>query len=109
MSFGVPAGAITANHELNSKPGKPESLIVGTSGNCGNGLGVLTPIRRTLPPLINPITVASPWNAIGTSPEATPSPACVAPLYGTCMSVIPALDAKSAAAMCCGLPLPPEP
>ena len=48
-------------------------------------------------------------NPTGTWPPAMSSAACVAPLYGTCVSVIPAFAAKSAIAMCCGLPLPPEP
>jgi hypothetical protein len=29
----VPAGAISANHELNSNPGKPDSDTVGVSAN----------------------------------------------------------------------------
>jgi hypothetical protein len=37
MSFGVPAGAISANQELNSKPGRPDSETVGTSGTAACG------------------------------------------------------------------------
>src|SRR5262249_56974459 len=35
IGFGVPAGARIANQELKVKPGKPDSEMVGTSGNCG--------------------------------------------------------------------------
>jgi hypothetical protein len=64
IGLGVPAGAISANQELNSKPGKPDSATVGTSGNCGMRRCVVTPIRRSLPPLISELTVAIPWNAV---------------------------------------------
>src|SRR5438045_9013411 len=109
MGLGVPAGAITATQELNSKPGKPDCETVGTSGNCGMRCGVVTPISRTLPARTSEFTVAMPWNAACTSLPATPIAACVAPLYGTWVIVTPACDANSAIAMCCGLPLPPEP
>ena len=47
MSFGVPAGARIANHELKKKPGRPDSETVGTSGNCDNLFSVVTPISRS--------------------------------------------------------------
>ena len=36
IGFGVRAGAISANHELNSKPGKPDSDTVGNSDSDRN-------------------------------------------------------------------------
>ena len=56
----LPAGAMMANHELNSKPAKPDSPTVGTSGNCGKRLGVLTANKRSLPAFTKALTVAMP-------------------------------------------------
>ena len=92
MSFGVPAGAMTANHELNSKPGRPDSDTVGTSGNCGRRAR-----RRDAdqPQLAAANQRGRPSPGPGTPPAprraATPIAACVAPLYGTCVSVMPAV------------------
>src|SRR3954451_12983948 len=80
MAPGVPAGAIIANHELNSNPGRPDSDTVGTSGNCGRRFGVVTPMSRSLPAFTSELTVAMPWKAPSTSLPATPIAACVAPL-----------------------------
>src|SRR6185436_18210801 len=109
ISGGVPAGASTANQELNSNPGRPDSDTVGTSGYCGMRLGVVTATSLTLLPRTSELTVASPWKATGTSAPATPTAACVAPLYGTWFMTTFASDANSAMAMCCGLPTPPDP
>ena len=52
----------------------------------------------------SPATVSIVLNAVVASPLITAVAAAVPPLYGTCASVIPALAAKRAMAMCCGLP-----
>ena len=74
MSLGVPAGAMMANQELNSKPGTPDSDTVGTSGNCGRRFGVVTPTRRSLPAATSEAVVAMPWNAAFTSGIADTNP-----------------------------------
>ena len=88
ISFGVPAGAMIANHELNSKPGKPDSDTVGTSANCGRRCGVVTPI--SLQPCRRCTSEVDRREALegapAPRPPATPTAACVAPLYGTCVS-----------------------
>ena len=106
-SLPVPAGATMAKKELNSKPGRPDSEIVGASANCGWRAFIGTPIRRSLPPRTSEAMVASPCKVAGTWPAATSVAAWVAPLYGTWVICTPALAANSAIAMCCGLPLPP--
>ncbi len=98
------------NHELNSKPGSPDSATRRHVGKLRQALGRRhADAAAPCPRAPGSSTVAMPWNATGTSPPATPSAACVAPLYGTWVNWMPAVEAKSAMAMCCGLPLPPEP
>ena len=80
ISFGVPAGARIANHELKKNPGRPDSETVGTSGNCGNRFGVVTPISFSELPRTNAATVPRPWKPTGICPAATSVAACVAPL-----------------------------
>src|SRR5258706_7007133 len=53
IGAGVPAGARMPNHELASKPGRPDSAIVGTSGSAGARLSEVTATARTLPDLIS--------------------------------------------------------
>ena len=55
MSFGVPAGTNTPYQVVISRPGKPASASVGTSGNSDERFAVVTASARTLPPLIWPI------------------------------------------------------
>jgi hypothetical protein len=45
----VPAGTIRAYHDTASKPGKPCSAIVGSSGITGERLRLAMPIARSLP------------------------------------------------------------
>src|SRR5260221_11755907 len=49
ISFGVPLGAIRPNQELTSKPGRPASSTVGTSGMEGERSLVVTASARSLP------------------------------------------------------------
>ena len=46
---GVPAGAKMPHQPVTSKPGRPDSAIVGISGMPAARLGVLTAIPRTFP------------------------------------------------------------
>src|SRR5437763_1434207 len=48
-SGGVPAGAAKTYHAVASKPGKPASSAVGTSGNCSERLLLVTARPRSWP------------------------------------------------------------
>src|SRR5262249_19311496 len=48
-SFGVPAGATSACQVVASKPGKPDSAMVGTSGNTAVRLSVVIASARIVP------------------------------------------------------------
>ena len=50
--LGVADGAQIIVHPTESKPGTPDSAIVGTSGNAGTRAVELTPSGRTLPALM---------------------------------------------------------
>ena len=49
-SGGVPLGTRMPSQPLASKPGKPDSATVGTSGNAGLRVADVTARPRTLPP-----------------------------------------------------------
>ena len=49
ISLGVAAGARIPNHATVSYPGNPDSATVGTSGNRGERLRVVTASARSLP------------------------------------------------------------
>ena len=49
IALEVPAGASSAYHDTASKPGKPDSAIVGTSGKSGVRFALATPRARSFP------------------------------------------------------------
>ena len=49
ISGGVPAGAATYHHGAASKPAKPCSAMVGTSGSANQRLAELTPSALSVP------------------------------------------------------------
>ncbi|MNC86573.1 hypothetical protein D3C83_22450 [compost metagenome] len=49
ISRGVPAGAITPKNPMTSKPGRPDSAIVGTFGTTGERCRPVWPIIRNRP------------------------------------------------------------
>src|SRR5262249_1151147 len=49
IGSGVPAGASSANHEVASNPGKPDSAMVGRSGTLGDRVSDVTARPRSLP------------------------------------------------------------
>src|SRR6185369_14664661 len=55
--FGVPFGAYSPCHAATSKPGNPDSCIVGTSGSDATRLGVVTAYTLILPALIWPVVL----------------------------------------------------
>src|SRR5947199_2047320 len=60
--LGVADGAQIIVHPTASKPGTPDSAIVGTSGNAGTRAVELTPSARTLPALMWPTTLPASAN-----------------------------------------------
>jgi hypothetical protein len=58
MSRGVLAGAIMPIQKLNSEPGTPASVVVGTSGRAAARLGEPTASASNWPSLIWPMTGA---------------------------------------------------
>src|SRR5439155_25385816 len=64
--LGVADGAQIIVHPTASKPGTPDSAIVGTSGNAGTRAVELTPSARTLPALMWPTTLPASANMSAT-------------------------------------------
>ena len=90
-SGGVPDGASTPPHEVDSKPGRPESEIVGTSGKAPARFFAAMPIAFTLPPLICGVAATMVAKAMVTSPLMSAVIAAASPLYGTCWMSRPAM------------------
>src|SRR3954468_13038148 len=71
-------------------------------------LALVTAIARKRPPFTNGTTDNAVLNATARRPalkSASPGPL---PLYGTCVSVTPAIDANNSPPRCVGLPVPAE-
>ena len=49
IGAGVPAGASSPNHDIASKPGKPDSAMVGSSGMLGERMSDVTARARKVP------------------------------------------------------------
>ena len=64
--LGVADGAQIIVHPTASKPGTPDSAIVGTLGNAGTRPVELTPSARTLPALMWPTTLPASANISAT-------------------------------------------
>ena len=69
-SCGVPFFARMPYQVENSKPGRPASADVGTSGSAGTRFGAVIARPRSLPPAICGAEVPSPSNATGTWPAS---------------------------------------
>ena len=65
IGFGVPAGATSPFKSSDSWPGKPDSVVVGTSGKSGERLALVTASARSLPSLIRAAAGGSAMKAIG--------------------------------------------
>src|SRR5688572_31064629 len=60
---GTPAGVHSPCHEITSKPGKPDSAMVGTSGTSGLRVEEVTPSMRSFPPRVEPMSEGKVANA----------------------------------------------
>src|SRR5262249_32261753 len=71
ISGGVPAGAKSALKVSETKPGKPDSIMVGTSGNENQRSAPVTASAVNLPSLISGSTGASATEPTSTVPSST--------------------------------------
>ena len=76
---GVPAGARMPSQALTSKPGRPDSAIVGNSGALGERCAVVTARPRTWPPLTIGYALGITSIIIGTCPPMTSAAAAAPP------------------------------
>ena len=79
-SLGVFAGANTTYHALISKPGKPASIMVGTSGASGERLALVTARALSAPDLTCGSDVLMVSNIIDTWPPSRSFSAGALPL-----------------------------
>ena len=105
---GVPFGAMSPIHTYASYPATPDSATVGTSGSCGDRVDPVTASGRSLPALMCPTMPAVPGIEAITCPARRSVVACPLPLYGTCDSCMPVIDASIAMNRCWPLPLPDD-
>src|SRR6185295_16511206 len=107
-SRGVPAVVKSPYHPYASKPGRPDSATVGTSGICGERFAPDTASILIRPLWTNCAKGPSALKVKCTSPETSSGAACWMPLYGTCDISRPAAVVNSTAARCVPLPTPTE-
>src|SRR3982075_4509057 len=79
-SRGVPAGATTAVHEPRGKYAKPDSCMVGTSGNSGPRAALVTAGGRPLPARMEGTMTVVDSIVIWVWPAKSSVNACAAPL-----------------------------
>src|SRR6185369_13479363 len=108
-SLGMPFGPTMPNQAVVSKPGNPDSAMVGTSGIAGDRLAVVTASARTRPDFTCGTAVAIWSNNISIWPPITSVMAAALPLYGTCLMSALVVSLNNSHARCCEVPLPPEP
>ena len=77
---GVFAGAINPFHRLETKPGKPDSSMVGTSGSTGERRAELTASARSFPSRASGTTMCSGLNIIVMRPLRRSGTADTTPL-----------------------------
>jgi hypothetical protein len=104
----VPLGAKKPNHEPASKPGKPRSATVGTSGMERERLTLVTAMARSLPAWMCWITEGMVANMNWMRP-ASRSFSASAPRYGTCVISMPARLPSMKPDRCDEVPMPVEP
>ena len=81
--------------------------MVGSPGAADERMAVEMPSPRTRPARIWARAVAEELNDICICPAIKSVVACAAPLYATCVSCTPAIDANNSLITCAELPLPP--
>ena len=104
--FGVPAGAIRPNHEVASKPGKPDSATVGRFGITDERFNDVTARPRNWPSRTIGMIEPMFCSVMVTRPPITS--VNTAPRYGTWTMSTWARLLSNSPAMCCGVPVPGE-
>ena len=107
-SGGVLAGATTAIHTPASKPGKPDSATVGTSGRCAERVAPVCAITFSLPAFTCGRIAVGLSESTCTSPATRAITAGAPPLYGMCSMRMPAMALSISIESCEMLPLPTE-
>src|SRR4029453_17843883 len=89
------AGASTPNHDEASKPGRPASATVGTSGSAGARVADVTASGRSFPALICGSDGGRLSNISCTWPPSRSCSAGALPLYGAGVIWTPAIPLNS--------------
>src|SRR5258706_435695 len=105
-SGGVPAGAWIDSQVATSKPGTPDSAMVGISGAPARRLPVETASAFNLPSRARLIAEPIPGIIIVMRPPITSATAGALPLYGTWIMSMPAMLRNISLARCAELPMP---
>src|SRR6185503_17457007 len=106
-SAGVPAGAKNAVQVRSSKPEKPSSFSVGTSGSAGERCALVTAIARTRTPFTCGTAGGIEVLEICVWP-ATAAPTACAGWYGTCVMSTLAAILRRSIERCVVVPMPEE-
>ena len=104
----VPLGATKPFHPITENPASPDCAIAGRPGTSGEAVSDVTPMPRTVPPLICATAVEAIENIISTEPPTTALSAAFASRNGTCTTSMPAMDLNSSPARCGGVPMPDD-
>ena len=84
----------------------PASVMVGTSGRTEKRLSDPTASARRRPSLMKPCTAGTAAMVTSTSPATTACAAGEAPLYGTCVRLMPIFWFSASRFNCAMLPTP---
>src|SRR5262245_1521480 len=99
-------GANSALNVPETKPGKPDSIMVGTSGSENQRSAPVTASAVNLPSLISGSTGASATDPSSTVPSSTAMVAGPPPRYGMCTISMPARSLSCSAVRCDFVPAP---
>ena len=91
---GVPVGAKRAKSVATSKPGRPASARVGTSGSWAVRWLAETPSALRRPPWMKGTAATSPSSVNSASPLSSASNPASAPLTSTLVTLISSMSAK---------------
>src|SRR6266516_4891083 len=107
-SCGVLAGTKKPNHENTSKPGKPDSAMVGRSGTTATRSLVVTASPRKLPAFTCSSTVGMLSKMTSTRPGIRSLIAGAPPRYGMCVIATFAIRLNNSPHRCSVVPLPED-
>ncbi len=108
-SLGVAAGAFKPKYDETSKPLRPDSSRVGTSGNTCVRARLVTAIGRAFPDLMLPTCGGRLSNIIWVSPPRSAAVAGPAPRNGMCTTNVLVRDFSNSIDRCVEVPWPGDP